>query len=520
MNTTDFLAIPLAIVPERIALIFNGRRSTFHELAERVNNLAAAMRERGIAKGDRVALLQVNSSACIEVYFAAAKLGAIYLPLNFRAKEEELNYMVNDAEPKIVFAGERYLPLISSIQPRLNIPLELVALETKHQGMLYYPDMAEKHVSEEIISDIDDNDITILMYTSGTTSRPKGVMLSHGSFSIYMLDNVSPPDYEIEERTILSVPLYHIAGMQAMMAAMYGGRTIVIERQFEPIEWMTLVQREKATRATLVPTMLKQILDHPDIEKFDLSSIKVITYGAAPITFEIIRKAVARFPDVIFINAFGLTESASTITQVSSEDVHVGPGDTSDESKLRRLTSIGKPLSDIEIKVIDEEGKTLGPNQPGELLARGPRIMRGYWNEKNKQGSPIDSEGWLHTGDVGYFDDDGYFYLSGRSKDMIIRAGENVSPEELETVLHSHPDIDEAAVIGVPNPEWGEEPLAVVVCKTGCSCTEEEIVEYCREKLASYKRPRHVVFVDSLPRNPMGKVLKRILREKYGTSKF
>ena len=303
-----------------------------------------------------------------------------------------------------------------------------------------------------------------------------------------------------------------------MMAAMYGARTIIMERQFEPVEWMTLVQHEKVNRAMMVPTILKQLLDHPDIDKYDLSSIRVITYGAAPITLEIIRKAVARFPGVSFIHAFGQTESASTITQLRSEDTQLSAEDVKDEAKLKRLTSIGKPLSDIEIKVVDEDGNTLGPNQPGELLARGPRIMSGYWDEEDQANSPIDSEGWLHTGDVGYYDEDGYFYLSGRAKDMIIRAGENISPEELEAVLLAHPKIEEAAVIGVPHPEWGEEPLAVVVCKSGQTCTADEVIEYCRQKLASYRRPHRVEFVDALPRNPMGKVLKRVLRDQYGRS--
>ena len=514
MNTTDFLSISAAICPERTAIIFEGQRYSFGQLAQRVNNLAAAMRERGVVKGDRVAMLQVNCNACIEVYFATARLGAIYIPLNFRAREDELTYMINNAGPVMIFAGERYLPLIKSILPRLDKPLQVVSLEGKTAGTLDYAEMVNKQ-AEDVFTEIEDDDTTILMYTAGTTGRPKGVMLSHNSFSIYMLENVSPPDMDVTERNILTVPLYHIAGMQAMMAAMYGGRTVIVERQFEPVEWMTLVQDEKANRAMMVPTMLKQLLDHPDIDKYDLSSIRVITYGAAPITLEIIRKAVARFPGVSFINAFGQTESASTITQLRSEDTMLSAADLNDEAKLKRLTSIGKPLSDVEIKVVDEEGNTLEINQPGELLARGPRIMSGYWDEEDQASSPIDAEGWLHTGDIGYYDEDGYLYLSGRAKDMIIRAGENISPEELEAVLRGYPKIEDVAIIGVAHPEWGEEPMAIVVCKPGETCATEEIMNFCRQKLASYKRPRRVEFVDELPRNPMGKVLKRVLREKY-----
>jgi acyl-CoA synthetase (AMP-forming)/AMP-acid ligase II len=341
-------------------------------------------------------------------------------------------------------------------------------------------------------------------------------MLSHNSFSIYVLENVTPADPELEERNILTVPLYHVAGIQAMMAAIYGGRTLVMERQFEAKEWMGLVAAEKANRAMMVPTMLKQLIDHPDFKKYDLSSLKVITYGAAPMPLEVIKKALGVFPGVSFINAFGQTETASTITTLSPED-HVLSGSKEEmEKKLKRLSSIGKPMSDVEMKIVSEEGKDLPVGEVGEIVARGPRVMTGYWRDEEKTQKTIDKDGWVHTGDVGYMDEDGYFYLAGRATDMIIRAGENIAPEEVEAAIRSHPKVDEAAVIGVPDEEWGELPKAIIVLKKGETATAEEIMEHCRQKLASYKRPRYVVFVDELPRNPMGKVLKRVLREQYG----
>jgi acyl-CoA synthetase (AMP-forming)/AMP-acid ligase II len=266
----------------------------------------------------------------------------------------------------------------------------------------------------------------------------------------------------------------------------------------------------------MVPTMLKQLLDHPDFKKHDLSSLRVITYGAAPMPLPVIRKALEEFPGVSFINAFGQTETASTITALGPED-HVLTGTEEEkEKKLKRLASIGKPFSDVEMKVVDEEGKTLGPNEVGEILARGPRVMSGYWKDEEKTAKTIDKDGWVHTGDVGYVDEDGYYFLAGRSSDMIIRAGENISPEELENVIRDHPKVEDVAVIGVPDETWGEEPRAVVIPKKGEKVTEEEIMEYCRQNLASFKRPRSVVFVDDLPRNPMGKLIKREIREKYG----
>lgn len=291
-----------------------------------------------------------------------------------------------------------------------------------------------------------------------------------------------------------------------------------MERQFEPGEWMGLVEGEKANRAMMVPTMLKQLIDHPDFRKHDLTSLRVITYGAAPMPLPVIKKALEVLPGVSFINAFGQTETASTITSLGPEDHMLTGTEEEKEKKLKRLTSIGRPMADVEMKVIDEEGHELPSGEVGEIMARGPRVMSGYWKDDEKTSKTIDKDGWVHTGDMGYVDEDGYFFLAGRSTDMIIRAGENISPEEVEGVIHSHPQVNECAVIGIPDEEWGEEPMALVVLKDGETAAPEEIMEHCRANLASYKRPRSVVFVDSLPRNQMGKVIKRELREKYGKS--
>ena len=519
MNTTDFLNIASAICPDKLAIVFEDKRYTFSQLNERVNRLANGLMKLGIKKGDRVSFIQVNCNQCVETYFAVAKAGAIYLPLNFRAKEKELSYMLNSAEATTLIAGERYISMIQSIRAELKSLKNLISIEKKHEDLLYYEDIIKSSSAEEVVTPIDDKDTTILMYTAGTTGFPKGVMLSHTSFSTYVLENVSPPDPESEERNILTVPLYHVAGIQAMMAAIYGARTLVMERQFDPEEWMTLVEKEKANRAMMVPTMLKQLLDHPNFKKHDLSSLRVITYGAAPMPLPVIRKALDEFPGVSFINAFGQTETASTITALGPEDHAITGTPEEKERKLKRLASIGKPMADVQMKVVDDNGKTLGTNQVGEILAKGPRVMSGYWKDEEKTKKTIDKDGWVHTGDVGYVDEDGYYFLSGRSSDIIIRAGENISPEELENAIREFPKVEDVAVIGVPDETWGEEPRAVVILKKGIpksKAVEDEIMEHCRQTLASYKRPRTVVFVDELPRNPMGKLIKKDIREKYG----
>ncbi|MEW6034195.1 MAG: long-chain-fatty-acid--CoA ligase [Chloroflexota bacterium] len=518
MNTTEFLTIAAAIVPDRPAVIFEGKKFTFAQVVERSNRLANALLGLGVKKGERVAIVQVNCNQYLESYFALAKVGAIMVPLNFRAKEDELSYMLNNAEAQALFAGDRYLDLVRAMRPNLTTVKHYISIDAPQKDMLYYEDLLARSSADEVFTDIGDEDVTILMYTAGTTGRPKGVPLNHNGFVSYMLSNVQPADPEVSEVNLLTVPLYHVAGIQAMLAAVYGGRTLAMMRQFEVNEWIQTVQREKATRAMLVPTMLKRVIDHPEFDKFDLSSLKVITYGAAPMPFEVIKKAIEAMPGVRFINAFGQTETASTICMLGPEDHDLSGPPEVKEKKLRRLqSSIGRALPDVEMKIMDEQGKILPPGEVGEIVARGPRVMSGYWKDAEKTAKAISADGWLHTSDMGYTDEDGYFYLAGRADDLIIRGGENISPEEVENIIYAHPKVEEAAVIGIPDAEWGQEVMAVVVLKKGETARPEEIIDFCRDKISSFKRPKYVAFMDVLPRNPMGKVLKRVLRQQYGS---
>ena len=515
MNTPEFLLISSSICPDREAIIFEGNRWSFSDLADRSNRLANALAGMGVGQGDKVGMLQVNCNECIEVYFATAKLGATYVPLNFRARAEELEFMINFSEASALFLGQRYVKMINSMREQIPGMKNFVSVEGPAEGMLDYESVIAEADPEEVFTDIDDNDTSILMFTAGTTGQPKGVMLTHDNLATYVLNNVSPADPDIEEKNILTVPLYHIAGMQAVLAAVYGGRTLVVQRQFDPSDWMTLVETESVTRAMMVPTMLKQLMEHEEFPKRNLSSLQVITYGAAPMPVEVITKAIEVFPGTRFINAFGQTESASTITMLTPED-HVIEGSPGERAiKLKRLGSIGRALGDTEVKIFDEDGSEQPVDEVGEIVARGPRVMKGYWKAEEATNSTI-RNGWLYTGDIGYMDEAGYIFLSGRAKDIIIRAGENISPEQVEATLHSHPAIDEAAVIGVPDPQWGEKVRAIVALKAGAQASEADIIEHCRGQLASFKKPESVIFVDSLPRNPLGKVLKRVLREEYG----
>ncbi|MCH9009235.1 MAG: AMP-binding protein, partial [Chloroflexi bacterium] len=289
MNTTEFLTISSLIVPERLAMIFEDERITYEQLQDRVNRLANALADIGVGRGDRVAMLQVNCNEQIEASFATAKLDAVYVPLNFRARADEITYMLNDSGPKVLLLGERYIDMIKECADQLESVEHFIVLDGTSEGWPSYVDLIDSASAEERYPTGDDDDLTMLMFTAGTTGSPKGVMLTHDSFSSYILSNVTPADPDVEDRNILTVPLYHIAGIQAVMAAIYGGRTLIIQRQFEPKEWMELVERERANRAMMVPTMLKMLMDHPDFHKHDLSSLEVVTYGAAPMPVEVIK---------------------------------------------------------------------------------------------------------------------------------------------------------------------------------------------------------------------------------------
>ena len=509
MNTTEALTIACAIVPDREAVVFQGQRLSFERLQANTVRLCNALAEMGIGPGDRVATMDVNRSELLEVYFAAASLDAVYVPISFRAKQEELAYMLESSSPKALFVGEDYRELASPALLHSAPGCRMVDFSDDYQALL-----ESGSLDQMCFPEADDAETTVLMYTAGTTGVPKGVMLSHDSLTTYLLANVDPPDPDVHESNLLPMPLYHIGGFQTALAAVYGGRTLVLMQQFDPAQWLELTEREKPTRSILVPTMLKQLIDDPAFSKHDLSSLRVMTYGAAPMPQDVIHRAIEALPRVQFINAFGQTESAATIAMLGPDD-HVLQGTPEQvEKKLQRLSSIGRPLDDVQVMLVDEDGEEVAQGEVGEIVARGPRIMSGYWQQQGETSDAIKG-GWLHTGDLAYQDEDGYIFLAGRAKDFIKRGGEMVSPEEVERVLASHPGVDEAAIIGVPDDFWGERVRAVVV-PTEPRADEADLIEYCRQRLSSFKRPESVVFVDALPRNPLGKVLKTELRQQFG----
>jgi acyl-CoA synthetase (AMP-forming)/AMP-acid ligase II len=513
VNTVNFVTIPASILPEHEIVVFRGRRLTYAELADLVARLSTVFKQLGLKQRDVLTALDTNSDLYIASYYAAAKAGLTFLPLNYRAKDQELEYMINTAGAKVVLVGDRYLDLVARIRPKLRTS-ELVAFGEGAAGMPRLSDLAKGAEPDEGEAEVEDEDVSVLMYTSGTTSLPKGVMLRYRDFTAYVTANVEMADGSERGVALVCVPFYHIAGTTAMMTNLWTGRRLVVMPQFDAEEWLALVEKERVTHAFVVPTMMKQLLDHERFARTDLSSLTNLAYGGAPMPVQVIRRAIERFPKTTgFVNAYGQTETTSSLTVLGPDDHRIEGSPEEVEKKLKRLNSIGRPLPDVEIAVRDDEGNRLAPGEVGEIIIRTPRIMKGY---AGRDDDAALADGWRATGDLGWIDEDGYVFFAGRKDDMIIRGAENIAPAEVETVLMSHPEVEEAAVVGAPSEEWGQTVKAFVALRKGSKVTEKDLIEFCRARLASFKRPERIEFMDALPKNPLGKILRKELRERPG----
>ncbi len=511
MNTVNFVSIPGSIVPDQEILVFGSERLTYAALNDLIARLTASLKHLGLKQRDVVAILDTNSHVYVASYYAAAKAGLTFLPLNYRAKDAELEYMINTARAKVLLTGDRYAELINRIAARLH-DTRLVALGQGDGAMPRVSDLIANAEPDESEAEVEDEDVSVLMYTSGTTSLPKGVMLSFRDFTAYVTANVEMADGSERGAFLVCAPFYHIAGTTAMMTNLWTGRRMIVMPQFEPRAWLELVQRERVTHAFIVPTMMKQVLDDPAFSRTDFSSLTNLAYGGAPMPIAVIRRAIQAFPSTVgFVNAYGQTETTSSLTLLGPDDHRIQGTSAEVELKLKRLNSIGKPLPDVEIRVRDDASNFLPAGEVGEIIIRTPRIMKGY---AGREDDAALADGWRATGDLGWIDQDGYVFFAGRKDDMIIRGGENIAPAEIETVLMSHPAVEEAAVIGAPSVEWGQTVKAFIVLRPGHNLSAQDLQEFCRTRLTSFKRPEEIEFIDALPKNPLGKILRKELHAR------
>ncbi|HKD68914.1 MAG TPA: AMP-binding protein [Candidatus Binataceae bacterium] len=511
MNTISFLTIPAAVLPDQEILVFAEQRHSYAALADLTSRVSTVFKQAGLRPNDVVAALDTNSDLYVAAYYAAAKSGLTFLPLNYRAKALELQYMINTAKAKVLLVGDRYADLVMRLRSELTTIREYLSLGTADSHMHRLATLAQTAAPDEAEAEVDDQDVSVLMYTSGTTSLPKGVMLSFHDFTAYVTANVEMADGTDRGTALVCVPFYHIAGTTAMMTSIWTGRKMIVMPQFDAKSWLALVEKEQVTHAFVVPTMMKQLLDEPSFAKTDLSSLQNMAYGGAAMPLPVIRRAITVFPKTVgFVNAYGQTETTSSLTVLGPDDHRLDGSPEQVELKLKRLNSIGKPLPDVEVMVRDEYSNTLHPGQVGEICIRTPRIMKGYAGRADDAAL---SDGWRATGDLGWIDDDGYVFFAGRKDDMIIRGGENIAPAEVESVLMSHPAIEEAAVIGEPSEEWGQVVKAFVVVRPGQDASADDLRAFCTSRLASFKRPEMYEFLPELPKNALGKILRKDLRK-------
>jgi long-chain acyl-CoA synthetase len=509
MLIKDILSRSVKFYPDKTAVTFKESRLTYQEFSIRVKKLVSALLNLGVKKGDRIPVLQDNCHQYIELYFAIPEIGAVIVPLNYRLGKRELLHILNDITPKVMFVGKDFLDVIDLIKPELKTSISnYICVEGPHRGMESYEDLLTNSSETEAGCEIDEGDVALQIYTSGTTGRPKGAMLTHRN----VVSNTITATLErrrFENDIYLGVvPVFHVAVENVLQMLYVGGRVILL-KQFDSKTVLEMIEKEKVTFITLVPAMINFLLDDPDIGKYDLSSLSLLFYGASPMPVDRLKKAIEVFK-CDFMQTFGQTEASPMISILQPKD-HIVDGS---EGEMEKLASCGREAFNVEVKIVDEDDKEVATGEVGEIAVRGHNVMKGYWNMPEETAKTL-RNGWLHTGDMGRMDDEGYIYIVDRKKDMIISGGENIYPKEIEEVLYTHPSILEAAVIGVPDEKWGEAVKAVVVLKEGKKATEEEIIEFCKENLASYKKPKSVDFVETLPRTPSGKVLKPELRKRY-----
>lgn len=504
MNWSYVLERNAEAFPDKEAILFRDRRLTYSELEKRVDALAYGLQNLGIKQGDVVAILLYNCSEYMEITFAVNKLGAIWLPLNYRLAGEELTYILTHSEAKILISETEFDPVIGRIRNDIPGVKQFLCLGKKvAPGWESYDFLVEANLGANVPhAMVDLEDLHRLMYTSGTTAHPKGVMITYGNLYWKNVAHILTFDIKPEDKTLVVGPLYHVGAMDLPgTGTLYAGGSLVILRSFDPIPVLETIQKEKITNTWLAPTMVNMLFQEPTFDRYDVSSMRFIIDGGEKMPLPLIKQIKEKFSKAWFADAYGLTETVSGDTFLSKDKI------------IEKIGSVGKPVIQLRVRIVDDEGRDVSPGTLGEIVLRGPKVFKGYWKNPGATAEAL-KRGWFHTGDIGYLDEEGYLYIVDRKKDIIISGGENIASLEVERVIYEIHRVLEVAVVGIPHPRWQEVPKAYVVVKKGEQLTAEEVLDHCSKKLAKFKVPKEIEFIDMLPRNPSGKVLKRELRKE------
>ncbi len=504
VNWFSVLAHHATRAPERAIAVFEGRTTTYAGMAARATALAGGLHERGVGAGDVVGLLSYNCPEFLETIFAANALGAIAMPINWRLAAPEVRYILEHSGARAFVCDAALLDLANDATAGMEGTLVRSCItDAGDDAWSTLGELEDGAVlAAPVTAEVDD--VHRLMYTSGTTGRPKGVMLTHGNLAWKNLAHIVEFGFTEADLGLACGPLYHVGALDLTTTSLVAaGATTVIHRVFDAASVVDELERSHVTTVWLAPAMVNAIMALPDLEQRDLSSVRLIINGGEKMPIPLIERIGRTFSSAWFADAYGLTETVSGDTFLDRESI------------VRKLGSVGRPCLHLELEVWDEEGSPVPAGERGEIVLRGPKVFAGYWRDPEATARAF-AGGWFHTGDVGVRDEDGYVFIVDRLKDMIVSGGENIAGSEVERVLYEHPAVLEAAVVGRPDERWGEVPVAFVVLREGQAATAEELLVRCRDELAKYKVPKEVTFLETLPRNPSGKVLKRELRAGGG----
>ncbi|MEZ6001111.1 fatty acid--CoA ligase [Hyphomonas sp.] len=498
--------------PDAIALSFEGRDTSYEAFNRHTNKVANALLAAGVKAGERVAYVGKNSDLYFELLYGAAKMGAVTLPIGWRLAPAEMAYIIQDGQGSLLFVGPEVVDQVQAALSELDHPPKVILMEdVGPEGFVGWRD-AQSDADPGI--EISPDDVALQLYTSGTTGRPKGAMLSHdnllGGRREAAETDLPWNQWGPDDVSLVAMPVGHIGGTGWGIVGLFNGAKGVVAREFDPFKVLDFIEQDRISKMFMVPAALQIVVRQPNARKVDYSRLKYILYGASPIPLDLLRECMEVF-GCGFCQQYGMTETCGTIVYLPPED--------HDPAGNERMRAAGIPMPGVEIRIEDDEGNVLPPHTVGEVVTRSRANMKGYWNLDEATRTTIADDAWLHTGDAGYLDEDGYLYIHDRVKDMIISGGENIYPAEVENAVYGHPDVAEVAIIGVPDEKWGEAVKAVVALKPGAEPDADSILKFARDRIAAFKAPKSVEFIEALPRNASGKILKKDLRAPYWQGK-